>query len=307
MLDLAQPGRRGVPRWSGSTPWSTEYGLDYLKWDHNRDLHAAQHRPDGRRVPGVHAQTLAVYAAAGRAARGATPASRSSPAPAAVRASTSASSARTDRVWASDCNDAVERAADPALDRQPAAAGAGGRARRPAAVAHHAPRTLDLPFRLATALFGHAGIEWDLTSCTPEELAGVRAWAALYRGCARCCTRAQWCAPTRPTRAPCCTASSRADRAEAVYCFARLATSPGRAARPAAPARARPGPAYQLTWLARGEHESRCELGRPRRPAALALRWAGRGLAARVLAGSGLTLPVLDPGQALVLHLTAAG
>ena len=37
----------------------TEYPISYLKWDHNRDLLDAGHGPLG--VPGVHAQTLAVY------------------------------------------------------------------------------------------------------------------------------------------------------------------------------------------------------------------------------------------------------
>ena len=37
----------------------TEYGIDYLKWDHNRDLVEAGHSPHG--AAGVHEQTLAVY------------------------------------------------------------------------------------------------------------------------------------------------------------------------------------------------------------------------------------------------------
>ena len=37
-----------------------EYPIDYLKWDHNRDLVEAGTQPDGGR-PGVHAQTLAFY------------------------------------------------------------------------------------------------------------------------------------------------------------------------------------------------------------------------------------------------------
>ena len=36
-------------------------------------------------------------------------------------------------------------------------------------------------FRLVTALFGHAGIEQDLTGCSGEELAALAAWTRLYR------------------------------------------------------------------------------------------------------------------------------
>ena len=42
-----------------------EYRIDYIKWDHNRDLIEAGNQLDGGR-PGVHAQTLAVLWAAGR-------------------------------------------------------------------------------------------------------------------------------------------------------------------------------------------------------------------------------------------------
>ena len=103
----------------------------------------------------------------------------------------------------------------------------------------------DLPFRLATALFGHAGLEWDLTQLHDDELGRLR-------GLVRALPRAP-----RPllhtgdvVRADAHRRRHRAARGrgsptgrEAVYCFVRLATSPGRAARPAAPARARPGPA----------------------------------------------------------------
>ena len=46
-------------RSSGLDALLTEYAIGYLKWDHNRDLVDAGHRPDG--APGVHGQTLAVY------------------------------------------------------------------------------------------------------------------------------------------------------------------------------------------------------------------------------------------------------
>src|SRR5450759_5826334 len=46
--------------------------------------------------------------------------------------------------------------------------------------AHTTHRVTDLSFRLATALFGHAGIEWDITQCDDAERSTIRAWAALY-------------------------------------------------------------------------------------------------------------------------------
>jgi alpha-galactosidase len=32
-----------------------------------------------------------------------------------------------------------------------------------------------------TALFGHAGIEWDITGCTDEEIASLKSWADYYK------------------------------------------------------------------------------------------------------------------------------
>ena len=46
---------------------------------------------------------------------------------------------------------------------------------------HTTDRTHDLSFRGATALFGHFGIEWDISSITPEERAELAEWVALYR------------------------------------------------------------------------------------------------------------------------------
>ena len=38
-----------------------------------------------------------------------------------------------------------------------------------------------MAFRAVTALFGHAGLEWDLTQTTDEERAALKGWAAYYK------------------------------------------------------------------------------------------------------------------------------
>jgi alpha-galactosidase len=50
-----------------------------------------------------------------------------------------------------------------------------------ARTAHTSGRTHGLGFRLATALFGHAGIEWDLTQATASELESLTMWATQYK------------------------------------------------------------------------------------------------------------------------------
>ena len=84
----------------------SEYRISYLKWDHNRDLIDSGHAPAGR--PAVHDQTVAVYALMDelRARH-----------PGLEIESCSSGGGRidlevlqhTDRVWTSDCIDALER------------------------------------------------------------------------------------------------------------------------------------------------------------------------------------------------------
>ena len=46
---------------------------------------------------------------------------------------------------------------------------------------HTTGRRYDLGFRAATAIFGHLGIEWDLTAATDPELAELRSWIRFYK------------------------------------------------------------------------------------------------------------------------------
>ncbi len=176
VLDLSHPGafehvRRQI------VSLVREYGIDYIKWDHNRDLIEAGSTRTGR--AGVHEQTYATYRLLD-----------------AVRAdcpgleieSCSSGGARvdleildhTDRVWASDCIDARERQQIQRWTAQllpPELVGSHIGADR----AHTTRRRLDLDFRAATALFGHFGIEWDLTSASEGEIARLAEWVAYYK------------------------------------------------------------------------------------------------------------------------------
>ncbi|WP_043599890.1 alpha-galactosidase [Cellulomonas flavigena] len=155
----------------------TENDIAYLKWDHNRDLVDAGHGPDG--VPGVHGQTLAVYRLldALRARH-----------PRVEIESCSSGGARvdleilqrTDRVWASDCIDALERRSiqwwtNLLIPLELMGAHVGSSA------SHVTGRTASLGFRAGTALFGHLGIEWDLQQADADQRAELASWVALYK------------------------------------------------------------------------------------------------------------------------------
>ncbi|MEO3799523.1 alpha-galactosidase [Nonomuraea sp. B1E8] len=156
----------------------TEYGLDFIKWDHNRDLvDAGSTIREGR--ASVHAQTLAVYRLLDeiRAAH-----------PRLEIESCSSGGARvdlgilerTDRVWASDCIDSVERQQIMRWTAQllpPELVGSHIGAGR----SHSTGRRHELSFRAATAFFGHYGIEWDLTALDDAELDELAGWVSLHK------------------------------------------------------------------------------------------------------------------------------
>ena len=176
VLDLAHPGAREYLR-DRIVSLVHELGIDFIKWDHNRDLVDAGSTLTGR--AGVHDQTVALYGLIDDI-RAACPG---------LEIESCASGGgridleileRTERVWASDCIDAIDRQQIQRWTGQllpPELVGAHvGQAR-----SHTTGRRLDLSFRAATALFGHFGIEWDLASADDDELAELAKWVLLYK------------------------------------------------------------------------------------------------------------------------------
>ena len=154
-----------------------EHGIEYVKWDHNRDLVEAGDRTTGR--PQVHAQTLAVYALMDELKRRHPSLEIESCSSGGGRIDLEVLQ-RTDRVWASDCIDALERQQIQrwtGLLLPPELVGS----HIGAATAHTTHRTHSLAFRAGTALFGHFGIEWDLRGASKEELSELSAWVCLYK------------------------------------------------------------------------------------------------------------------------------
>ncbi len=154
-----------------------KYPIGYLKWDHNRDLVEAGHPGSGR--AGVHDQTLATYRLLDELRARHPQLEIESCSSGGARVDL-AILERTDRVWVSDCIDALERQAIQRwtnalipLELMGAHVGAG--------VSHSTGRSHDLDFRAGTALFGHFGIEWDLTAAPPADLDRLREWVALYK------------------------------------------------------------------------------------------------------------------------------
>jgi alpha-galactosidase len=270
-----------------------EYDIAFLKWDHNRDLVEAAH--EGR--PGVHAQTLAAYALMDELRARHPGLEIESCAGGGGRADLGILG-RADRVWASDANDALERQAIQrwtALLLPPELIGSHVGPPR----AHTTRRTHDLSFRAATALFGHFGIEWDITAAGPEEQAGLAEAIALYREARALLHSGAVVRADHPDPAAWVHGVVAADRAAALFAYVQRATGvtevPGRARLPGLD----PDRSYRVEPVPLA--------GGPALQQAEPPGWYdGVTSSGRALAVAGLPMPLLYPEQALLLRVTAA-
>lgn len=266
----------------------SDHDIAYLKWDHNRDLVDAG-RTSGR--PGVRTQTLAVYRLLDELRARHPGVEIESCASGGARVDLEILQ-RTDRVWASDCNDALERQS---IQRwtgvflPPELIGAHVGPPR----SHTTGRVQALDFRAATALFGHQGLEWDLGAATPADLAAVRSWLAFVR---------EWRAVLHGGRVV------RADRADpaswvhgvvaadrALYAYVQLGSSVTTVPEPARLPGLEPDRRYRVA--------AAYPAGEPLAVQHTPPAWLAGGveLTGRVLATIGLPMPVLVPEQALLL------
>ncbi|WP_309115210.1 alpha-galactosidase [Saccharothrix sp.] len=272
----------------------TEYRLDYLKWDQNRNLLEAVH--DGR--AGVRAQTLATYRLLGELR---------TRHPRLEIESCSSGGARvdygilqhTDRVWASDTIDPVERQEIQrwtGLLVPPEMIGC----HVGAATAHTTGRSTSLSFRLATALFGHAGIEWDLTACTDTELDQLATWVALHKRLRPLLHNGTTVHADHPDPGTRLHGVVAPDRRHAVFSLAQLTSATN-----SVPTRLHfPGLDPHLHYTVTLCPEISIPATFPPRP----VPWLVQGsirLPGSVLSTIGLAAPLLDPAQAIVLELLA--
>lgn len=154
-----------------------EYEISYLKWDHNRDFVDAGNQQTG--TAGIHEQTLGVYRLLDELKRRHPGVEIESCSSGGARVDL-AILERTDRVWGSDSNDALERQKIQRYTQlllPPELIGCHVGPPK----AHTTGRTQSLAFRATTALFGHFGIEWDISAASAEEREELAGWVALHK------------------------------------------------------------------------------------------------------------------------------
>ncbi|GHD82224.1 alpha-galactosidase [Salinibacterium amurskyense] len=174
VLDLTHPGAYAHVLGQVDAVLSAN-AVSYIKWDHNRPLVEPSHLGHAA----VHEQTLAIYRLFDEIKQRHPHVEIESCASGGARIDLGMAQ-HADRFWASDCNDALERERiqrNTMFAIPPEMLGTHIGPTR----SHTTGRVHTLQFRAAIALFGHAGIEWDITECTPEERAQLASWAQYYK------------------------------------------------------------------------------------------------------------------------------
>jgi len=272
----------------------SEYDIAYLKWDHNRDLIDAGHSPLGE--AGVHVQTLRLYELLDEL--------RARHPGVEIESCSSGGSRvdlgildRTDRVWASDCNDALERQhiqrwTGTLLPPEMIGAHVGP------TVSHTTGRVHTLDFRAGTALFGHFGLEWDLTEATEADRERLAEWVRLYKRLRGLLHGGTVVRADHPDPSLWVHGVVAPDRSEAVYALVAMATGvaspPGRVRLPGLD----PDAPYRVAPLAPGDQ--------PIGPTSDILRWWASGveLSGRALAVTGVQAPVQFPERLALITAT---
>ena len=153
----------------------SEYEIAYIKWDHNRVLTEAAHF--GR--PAVRKQVQAIYRMFDELKARHPKLEIESCASGGGRIDLEMLE-HVDRFWASDNNDALERQninRNTSIVIAPELLGTHIGPTK----AHSTGRTHSHTFRANTALWGHAGLEWDLTEANQEERQLLSGWIRYYK------------------------------------------------------------------------------------------------------------------------------
>jgi alpha-galactosidase len=150
-------------------------------------------------------------------------------------------------------------------------------------------------------LFGSFGIEWDVTGCSPDELAELAGWVALAKRFRPLLHGGRTVRVDHPDPALWAHGVIAPDRSEALFALVTMERSltwpPGRVRLPGLD----PGTDYRLTPV--GPRAGTEPVSGRSRPA-----WWSGGLvhSGRVLGAVGVLPPALHPDQAVLVHLGRA-
>jgi len=265
-----------------------DHDIAYVKWDMNR---AHVQGSGARGAAGTHAQTLAVYRLLDELRRRHPGVEFESCASGGGRIDL-AILERTERVWTSDCNDALERQfinRGASMLIPPEVMGAHIGPTR----SHTTGRTHSLAFRALAAIFGHLGVECNVLDLSDDERTALAAAIAVHRRFRPLLHRGDVVrfdpVPHGDEASGAGHGVYAADRSEALVAYAQLRTGMGLLP-----------PVLRLPGLVpdRLYRVEEVPLGGHRRPI------EPRHLTGRQLAAHGVQLPPLPPESGIVLHLS---
>jgi len=295
VLDLANPDVFDYLYRHLTTLLADHSDIRYLKWDMNRNLVHAAH--DER--AGVHGQVLALYRLLDDV-RAAHPG---------VEIETCSSGGgradfeilkRTERVWTSDCNDALERQM---IQKgfshlfPPEIMGAHiGPAR-----SHTTGRIQTLAFRASTAIFGHLGVEWNILHANDHDLGQLRDFIAFHKANRQLLHGGDVRRFDHPDPTVNLHGVVAADLSEALISLTQLSTATAPRPAPLRISGLDPDRTYHVERIVIGGDPS------PGKNKALP-PWFGEGgvdVTGRLLGQVGLQLPAMHPESTLLIKLTS--
>ena len=202
---------------------------------------------------------------------------------------------RTERVWTSDCNDALERQTiqrGASMLVPPEVMGAHIGPTR----SHTTGRVHTLAFRAATALFGHLGVEWNVSRLDDDRRRALAEVITLHKrfrpllhsgDVVRFDTNAAYCAH----------GVYDADRSEGLVSFAQLTTAPSLTPPLLRLPGLDPDGRYRIEHVPLPDERWGVALSQP--------SWLAEGveLTGRQLAAHGIRPPVLHPESAVLFTL----
>jgi alpha-galactosidase len=271
----------------------TDNAIDYLKWDQNRDQLELGH--DGR--ASTHEQTLAAYRLFDELRRRHPHLEIESCSSGGARVDLGIL-ARTDRIWTSDTNDALERQTIQRWTELLVPPELVGAHVGPT-LSHSTGRVHDIGFRAITAMFGHFGIEWDVRQATDEERDRLAAAIGVYKAQRGLIATGRMVRMDSPDPALQVTGVVAGDGSRALFSVAALTTSANEVPVPVRFGGLDPDRSYRVELaLPPGPHASNGRAG-------VAWTESSPVVPGRVLTELGLPMPVLNPEQALLITLTA--
>lgn len=269
-----------------------ELGVSYIKWDHNRVLVDAG--GDGRARYRFQVAAIYRFFDALKTAH-----------PGLEIESCASGGARidlgiidhVDRFWTSDNNDALARQSIQRWSAQfipPELLGT----HIGSYPSHQSGRSTPLAMRAATALFGHAGIEWDITSTSDEERELLRSWGSYYKENRNWMHRGTMVRIDHSDSAAYLYGVVSPDRSRALFTYAQLEPSAN---------------SHPVNLRFEGlDSKRRYRLaptfpaGKPRLMAHTPPPWyEGVELSGSALREMGITAPILEPENALLIEIIA--